>query len=188
MTEVRNLVLYTGWISNSTTATDYFNTTISNTVGTITNNRYTTTWNNVNLRQLMGDTYYNSYSKFAIKFMVGTNNVLNTTVLANSYNKNNSYFVDYYLSGLPFDPSQSQVVINSGVQIGMPTTAGAALGFGIGSFFTDVPQYTFNKPSQDTVNLTINILSTNTQQNIVPATSAEIIGHGIYVFEIKGIL
>lgn len=187
MTEVRNLVLYTGWISNSTTATDYFNTTISNTVGTITNNRYTTTWNNVNLRQLMGDTYYNSYSKFAIKFMVGTNNVLDTTVLANSYNKNNRYFVDYYLSGLQFDPSQSQVVINSGVQIATPTTAGATVGFGHAAF-EDAPQYTFIKPSQETVNLTINILSTNTQQNIVPATSAEIIGHGIYIFEIKGIL
>jgi hypothetical protein len=188
-TEVRNLVLYTAWISNSTTATDYFNTTISNTVGTITNNRYSVTWNNINLRQLMGDTYYNSYSKFSIKILQGNINNLLTTTLANSYKKFNDYCFDIYLSGLNFVPSLGQVLISSGNVISMPTSAGANLGYGVpASRYPTTPEYTFTKPAQDTVNITINILSTNTQQVIVPLTSAEILGHSIYNFEIKGIL
>jgi hypothetical protein len=190
-TEVRNLVLYTGWITNSTTATDYFNTTISNSVGTITNNRYTVTWNNINLRQLMGDTYYNSYSKFSIKFTLGITNNLTTTTLANSYKKYNDYCIDHYLSGLNFDPLQNQVLVVTGSLFTLPTSAGALVGFSAlnyGNTIHNNPEYTFTKPTQDTVNITINILSTNTQQVIVPLTSAEILGHSSYTFEIKGIL
>jgi hypothetical protein len=187
-TEHRNLNLYTGWISSSTNASDYFNTTISNSVGAITNNRYTNTWNNINLRELMGNTYYNSYNKFSIRTKVSTQGVLTTTTLANSYKKNNDYFVDHYLSGLNLNPSQSQVLISSGTVIAPPTTAGAAAGFGVAGFKPSNPEYIFTKPEQDTVNITINIVSTNTQQVIVPVTSAEILGHSLYIFEIKGIL
>ena len=187
-TEVRNLVLYTGWITNSTTATDYFNTTISNSVGTITNNRYTVTWNNINLRELMGNTYYNSYSKFSIKFTLGITNNLTTTTLANSYKKNNDYCIDHYLSGLNFEPSQNQVLVLTGSLFTLPTSAGALVGFSMINQKQSAPEYTFTKPSQDTVNITINILSTNTKQVIVPLTAAEILGHSSYTFEIKGIL
>jgi hypothetical protein len=188
MTEKRNLILSTEWISTSLNAEDYFNTTISNSIGTITNNRYTNTWNNINLRQLMGDTYYNTYSKFGIKINTAVSNNLLTTNLANSYNKSNNYCIDHYLSGLPFDPSVNQVLFASGTNATQPTTAGTSLGFGLGPYSPTNPEYIFSKPAQDTVNLTINIVSTNTQQPIVPLTSAEIIGHSLYVFEIKGIL
>jgi hypothetical protein len=188
MTEKRNLILSTEWISTSLNAADYFNTTITNSVGTITNNRYTNTWNNINLRQLMGNTYYNSYSKFSIKINTAVSNNLLTTNLANSYNKSNNYCIDHYLSGLPFDQSVNQVLFASGTNATQPTTAGTSLGFGLGPYSPTNPEYIFSKPAQDTVNLTINIVSTNTQQPIVPLTSAEIIGHSLYVFEIKGIL
>lgn len=187
MTEKRILVLNTAWISNSLNAADYFNTTISNSVGTITNNRYTNTWNNINLRQLMGDTYYNSYSKFNIKLNAAQTSSLSTLTLANSYNKSNTYCVDHYLSGLTFDPSVSQVLILSGSNILPPTTAGASLGFGV-AYAPQNPSYIFSKPAQDTVNITVNMVSTNTQQPIVPLTSAEIFGHSLIVFEIKGIV
>lgn len=188
MTEKRNLILSTEWISTSLNAEDYFNTTISNSVGTITNNRYTNTWNNINLRQIMGDTYYNTYSKFSIKINTSVSNILLTTYLANSYNRVNKYCVDHYLSGLTFDPSVSQVLFASGSNTLLPVTAGTSLGFGVGPYITINPEYVFSKPAQDTVNLTINTVTTNTQQPIVPLTSAEIIGHSLYVFEIKGIL
>jgi hypothetical protein len=188
MTETRNLVLYTAWISNSTNATDYFNTTISNSVGTITNNRYSVTWNNINLRQLMGNAYYNSYSKFSIKLLRVHLNSLLTTSLANSYRQNNEYCVDLYLSGLNFDPSLGEVLILSGSVISLPFTAGATAGLGSASHRSTNPEYTFTKPTQDTVNMSINVLSTNTQQFINPLTSEEILGHSMYIFEIKGIL
>jgi hypothetical protein len=187
MTEKRILVLNSQWISNSLNAADYFNTTISNSVGTITNNRYTNTWNNINLRQLMGDTYYNSYSKFNIKLNAAQTSTLSTTVLANSYNKSNTYCVDHYLSGLAFDPSVNQVLVLSGSNTLPPTTAGTSLGYGFG-YALQNPSYVFSKPAQDTVNITVNIVSTNTQQPIVPLTSAEIMGHNFFVFEIKGIV
>jgi hypothetical protein len=188
MTEIRNLVLYTSWISNSIDANDYFNTTISNSVGTISNNRNSMTWNNINLRQLMGDTYYNSYNKFSIKISGSTTNVLLTTSLANSYRKSNDYFFDYYLSGLQFDPSLSQVLISSGNLLYPPTTAGALLGYGSATKRDANPEYTFIKPQQDTVNISINLLIANTQQICVPQSSNEILGHSLYNFEIKGIL
>jgi len=185
MAEKRNLILNTEWISNSLNAADYFNTTISNSVGTISNNRYTITWNNINLRQLMGDTYYNTYSKFSIKMNATQTSTLSTTTLATSYNAVNTYYVDHYLSGLTFDPSVNRVLIASGSNVRPP--AGSSLGYGIG-FAPQNPNYIFSKPAQDTVNITINLVTINTQQPIVPLTSAEIFGHSLYVFEIKGIL
>ena len=66
-TETRNLKLKTSWISQSIDANDYFNLTIDNTQGKIENNNESYTWYNVNLRQLMGDSYYNKYSRFDSK-------------------------------------------------------------------------------------------------------------------------
>jgi len=189
MAEPRNLILYTQWISDSTNAADYYNTTISNSVGSISNNRSTNTWNNINLRQLMGDTYYNTYSKFTITSTDIEQNVLNTTYLANTYRRVNDYFSDLYLSGLQFDPSITDALIGTGVALTPPTGAGQTVGFGLTTNKNDTgPIYVFNKPQQDTVNITINRKITSTQQFCIPLSSDEILGHSVYFFEIKGIL
>ena len=189
MAETRNLILYTQWISNSTNAADYYNTTISNSVGSISNNRSTNTWNNINLRQLMGDTYYNTYSKFSITFGMVQKNILNTTYLANTYRRINDYFSDLYLSGLQFDPSINEALIVTGMNFTPPTGAGQTPGFGLITYKNHTgPTYVFNKPQQDTVNITINQKITNTQQFCIPLSSDEIQGHAVYTFEIKGIL
>lgn len=189
MAEPRNLILYTQWISDSTNAADYYNTTISNSVGSISNNRFTNTWNNINLRQLMGDTYYNSYSKFTITVGDSVQNVLNTTYLANTYRRTNDYFFDVYLSGLQFDPSINEALITTGISLSPPTAAGQTIGYGSGFNKNHTgPTYVFNKPQQDTVNITINRKITSTQQFCIPLSSDEILGHSMYTFEIKGIL
>lgn len=189
MAETRNLILYTQWISDSTNAADYYNTTISNSVGSISNNRSTNTWNNINLRQLMGDTYYNTYSKFSITLGISHQNILNTTYLANTYRRINDYYFDLYLSGLQFDPSMNDALISSGFSMSLPVVAGQTLGYGSTIYKNHTgPTYVFNKPQQDTVNITINRKITNTQQFCIPLSSNEILGHSMYFFEIKGIL
>ena len=189
MAETRNLILYTQWISDSTNAADYYNTTISNSVGSISNNRSTNTWNNINLRQLMGETYYNTYSKFTITMGTSHQNILNTTYLANTYRRTNDYFVDLYLTGLQFDPSLNDALITSGFLMSLPVVAGQTLGYGSNIYNNHtVTTYVFNKPQQDTVNITINRKITNTQQFCIPLSSNEILGHSMYFFEIKGIL
>jgi hypothetical protein len=189
MAEPRNLILYTQWISDSTNAADYYNTTISNSVGSISNNRSTNTWNNINLRQLMGDTYYNTYSKFTITVGDSVQNVLNTSYLANTYRRTNDYFFDVYLSGLQFDPSINEALITTGMNLSPPTVAGQTIGYGSGFNKNHTgPTYVFNKPQQDNVNMTVNRKITSTQQFCIPLSSDEILGHSMYTFEIKGIL
>lgn len=189
MAEPRNLILYTQWISDSTNAADYYNTTITNSVGSISNNRATNTWNNINLRQLMGDSYYNSYSKFTITVGSIFQNILNTTSLANTYRRINDYFVDLYLSGLQFDPSLNDALITTGFAVTPPIAAGQTVGYAGSTFKNHTgPTYVFNKPQQDTVNITINQKITNTQQFCIPLSINEIQGHAMYTFEIKGIL
>jgi hypothetical protein len=137
----------------------------------------------------MGDTYYNTYSRFSITLGICHQNILNTTYLANTYRRINDYFVDLYLSGLQFDPSLNDVLISSGFVVTPPTVAGQTLGFGSTNYKNHTgPTYVFNKPQQDTVNITINQKITNTQQLRIPLSSNEIQGHSMYFFEIKGIL
>jgi hypothetical protein len=137
----------------------------------------------------MGDTYYNTYSKFTITLGISHQNILNTTYLANTYRRVNDYFVDLYLSGLQFDPSINNALISSGFGLTPPTGAGETIGFGSSNYKNHMgPTYVFNKPQQDTVNITINQKITNTQQFCIPLSSNEIQGHSMYFFEIKGIL
>ena len=52
--ETATLILNTFDINPSQTAADYYNQTIDNQYGTITNNRCNITWKNINMRQLLG--------------------------------------------------------------------------------------------------------------------------------------
>ena len=55
--ESTTLILNTFDISTSTTASDFYNTTLDNQYGTIANNRCTLTWKNINMRRVLGEMY-----------------------------------------------------------------------------------------------------------------------------------
>ena len=55
--ESTTLILNTFDISTSTTASDFYNTTVDNQYGTIANNRCTLTWKNINMRRVLGEMY-----------------------------------------------------------------------------------------------------------------------------------
>jgi hypothetical protein len=77
----------------------------------------------------------------------------------------------------------------TGMNLSPPTVAGQSTGVGSGINKNHTgPTYVFNKPQQDTVNLTTNRKITSTQQLCIPLSSDEILGHSMYFFEIKGIL
>ena len=61
--ETATLILNTFDISSSISTTDYYNATIDNQFGTISNNRCNITWKNINLRNLLG-TIYDKYETF----------------------------------------------------------------------------------------------------------------------------
>ena len=57
------LILNTLDINSSATALDYYNKTIDNQYGTITNNRCNLTWKSINMRQVLGE-MYDKYETF----------------------------------------------------------------------------------------------------------------------------
>ena len=61
--ETATLVLNTFDISTSVLATDYYNKTVDNQYGTISNNRCTLTWKNVDMRKVLGE-MYDKYETF----------------------------------------------------------------------------------------------------------------------------
>ncbi len=65
MTESISLALKTFDINSSDTQADYYNVTVTTNKGKVFNSRTGYTWNNVNIRNLLGD-WYNKYDKFNI--------------------------------------------------------------------------------------------------------------------------
>ena len=61
--EIATLILNTFDISSSFDVDAYYNTTVDNQYGTISNNRCNLTWKNINLRNLLG-TIYDRYETF----------------------------------------------------------------------------------------------------------------------------
>ena len=63
--ECVNLNLKTTQINSSTTHADYYNKTVTTNAGQVSNNRQSYTWNNVNMRCILGD-MYDKYDRFNI--------------------------------------------------------------------------------------------------------------------------
>ena len=61
--EIACLILNTFDINPSNTPAHYYNITIDNQYGTITNNKCNLTWKNINMRQILG-TMYDKYETF----------------------------------------------------------------------------------------------------------------------------
>jgi hypothetical protein len=188
--ETRKLVLNTRDISSSTVADNYFNTTVTTSAGTVENNRYTHTWN-INIRSIMGDEFYNRYSKFSIKLKEFVNDGLFTTTQDASQNL--SLYWEVYneckLSGIQFDPlPYENGATSNSATMGLLTRRFPAsnpcyhnLVNGNGS------TYTFSKTT-DTVPVKIDLPNLFDDGYFAPATNAILFGHLTFVFEIRGVL
>jgi hypothetical protein len=199
--EIRTLVLRSYDINSSNSAATYFSATgapVVTPAGTVADNRMTMTWNNVNLRQMMGDTFYNKFDKFHIRlntFMIGQNptSVIATQTVATA----DARSVDIYMLGLPWDPapynqgsstkSAGRVQIMSTVLPILPTTAGLGVGQSINYGYGQSPSHTFSKTA-DSPTITIQMVTASTQTAYIPASNVLLYGHCDFIFEIHGLV
>ena len=177
-TEFRYLTLKSTDINMSNNASDYFNTTVENSVGIVTQNRRSITWKNINLLKFLGDEYYNKYNNFSIRLV--SRGVGLTPISAGGLQQ----FVVFYLSGLSFVPSTPSVKIET-------RTSNSYLNYNITNIenfaSNENAAYTFNKPSSE-VNITMNILNSSDLQFYQPTLLTQLLGHSVYTFEIRGIV
>ena len=178
-TDFRYLTLKSTDINMSNNASDYFNTTVENSVGIVTQNRRSITWKNINLLNFMGDEFFNKYSKFSIRLVsrgVGLSQTTTTTIV--------DQMVVFYLSGLSFVPSTPSVKIDTrsssvNLRSDQPT---------IENYLpNENAVYTFNKPSTE-VNLKMDILKSSNLLFSQPTLATQLLGHSVYTFEFKGVL
>ena len=98
--ETATLILNTFDISQVVNVpTFFYNRTVDNAYGTITNNRCTLTWKNVNMKKVLGEMYDN-YETFNIKLYQITQTT--TMIISSSAISPLSSLVDVRISGLPF--------------------------------------------------------------------------------------
>lgn len=193
--ETRTIVLKTIDILASNIGDDYFNTVVSNTKGIIENNRQSFTWH-INLRESLGNDFFNKYSRFSIQFVAYGDNPLSTTIIDpnDTLMQHRVRLVNMYLSGLNFDPapyingaSSNSALIRTVGANSYPPTAGLSNGSTHISNRYD-PTYYFTKPAQDTVSLRIDIRLNFNDQPYQPPTSAQVYGHRVFGFKIAGIV
>ena len=178
--ESRNLILKTTDISFSNNPTDYFNTTLTSTNGTVDQNRQSTTWTDINLRTLMGNEFYNRYSQFEIKLSYLSIGQTTTGLMTDT---SDIATKKIYLSGLSFSTGESEVLLTTTI-VNLPTTTP---GIGATTVQTCLSSNFFNKTTE-TVNITINVRLNSTNQYYQPATSNLLYGHSEYLFEIYGVI
>lgn len=195
--EIRNIVLRSYDINASNTITDYWNLTVTTPAGIVTDNRTTMTWNNVNLRQMMGDAFYNKFNKFHIRLNTFYQGQTPQSFVSNNNPSQNARSVDIYMSGLAFDPapynqgsstkSAGRVQIGSSILPQLGTTIGLGVGAVTNYAYGQSPSFTFSKIA-DSPTITIQIVMANSQVAYVPPIAAErSYGHTEFNFEIHGI-
>jgi len=162
-------------------------------MGKIENNNETYTWYNINLRQVMGDAYYNKYNKFSITSVLMQPTFLQTSYNVIGMNSNsdmyNNSMIEYRMYGLRFDPSVNSVLIQTAVDPMFPQDS-TGTGFKTTPAVERVlnPTYYFSKPAtSDTVDIKIDRIVLNTQANRVINDNNDLIGHSVFLFEIIGI-
>lgn len=187
--ETRTFKLSSYDISPSNNLADYYKNTVTTQYGTVADNRMSLTWNNVNLQQIVGNDFYNSYNRFTIKLVnqswYGTpTSDSGTTYSAQNYQ---DQFVNVYLKGLPFYPpvynSPDGALVNTLDTGILSTTVGGTVGR---SNVSNSINRSFLKTS--TASISINIRCVGTEQPYSPAdVSTYLWGHSVYHFEIAGI-
>ena len=188
--DARYLILKSTDIQMSNNPSHYFNTTIDNSYGIVTENRRSITWKNVDLQKVMGDEYFNKYSRFKIRLVTNAIGVtFESQISISTIESEHMRNVLIYLSGFSFIPSVSKVLITPAIfnklpNIGLKGTSAPSI-----QTFATIDNnlaYTINRPTTP-VNLKIDILNFNDELFYQPAASSSLYGHSEYVFEILGI-
>jgi len=179
LSENRNLILRTTDISFSNNPVNYFNTTVSSSAGSVSQNRQSTQWTNINLRTLMGNEFYNRYSQFELKLVQMT--IGQTTTGRVTETTTDMVTRKVYLSGLP---GLSEVLLTT-VAVNLPPTSA---GIGPITIQSGSSSAIFNKQVSETVNLTINVKLNSTNDFYQPTTSNLLYGHSQFMFEIYGVV
>ena len=173
MTENICLVLKTSDINSVDTQATYYNQTISNEKGKIFDNRTGYTWNNVNMKNLLGD-WYNKYDKFNICLVSVTQSYQSTQPIGVCN------VVAVKMSGLQWLSSYDQATGNDtgSVLIGVRN-------FNQNDDFSSANFITFRKGQQIT-NITINLDCLQNDKTLVPNADSTF-GHMIFLFNITPI-
>jgi hypothetical protein len=181
MSQTVNLVLKTTQISSDNTFANYYNQTVTTQYGSISNNRSSFKWNNINLRTLLGD-MFDKYERFNIclNFIGGAA----TGTVAEGGPDNRCFQIK--LSGLPFLSSYNvPTIANTGVVhlqvIQIPLTSNTTW---VNNFIGS-QMYTFAK--QEQVNISIDLTTVVSDSIYIPASQSTMIGHCIFSFSIYGV-
>lgn len=153
--ECVNFTLKTSDINTSVTYADYDNT-VNTSNGIIKNKRTDYTWNNVNIRNIIGNTLYNKYDRFNLCLnsfsMSKRGTVLDT-------DDNNTFYVK--MSGLGWVSSYDQATKNNSTyQIIKMIKVNAAGNGSDSQQFYDKVYFTFSKSAENCdINIKLNLLS-----------------------------
>ena len=172
MTESICLVLKTFDINASDVQTNYYNTIVTTDKGKIFNSRTGYTWNNVNLKNLLGDEWYNKYDKFNICLVSLTQSYLANQPIAACN------VVSVKMSGLQWLSSYDQSTGNDtgSVVVGVRN-------FNQNDDLSNTNYITFRKGQQIT-NITINLDCLQNDNTLVPNVQSTF-GHMIFLFTIS---
>ena len=174
MTESISLALKTFDINSSDTQADYYNTIVTTNKGKVFNDRTGYTWNNVNMRNLLGD-WYNKYDKFNI-CLVSIAQSYQSTQTVESCN-----VVAIKMNGLQWLSSYDQASGNN--------TGNVVIG--VKNFNQDNDDFlssnyiTFRKGQQIT-NITITLDCLQNDKTLIPDADSTF-GHMIFLFNITPI-
>jgi hypothetical protein len=181
MSETVNLVLKTTSISIDNTVANYFNQTVTNNIGTIAQNRSSITWNNINLKNLLGE-MYDRYERFniSLNFMCGARTGIATEAIADY----RTFYVR--MRGLNFTSSYDQKtgnndnsVILTSLRIPTPSNSVWDLANITTTYFTFI--------KQETVNINIDLINVFSDTYYVPSFVNAMIGHFELGLTITGI-
>jgi hypothetical protein len=194
--ETRVLFLKSYDINTSNAGATYYSATgdpVQTEQGIVANNRYSLTWFNVNIRQALGNTYYEKYNKFHIRLNSFWTGQISTGVAPSGPGvAQDIRSVDIYLHGLAFEPTPyaQSVASKTSNKVFMANVLLPVLGFGnpgVVYNFGDgaTPSYTFSKTA-DNINLGINMVQATSQTAFIPGANTELYGHSTFCFEIHG--
>lgn len=177
-----NLVLKTTDISPSNTTSDYYNNTVSTTIGTISNSRLSFTWKNINMKILLGE-LFEKYEKFqiALIYASGASNGTTTETIPNKR------MLQVKLSGLPF--LSATYTQNKGLNTN--TSIVSVIQIPVDATVTwqsknNIPQYfTFTKQTMMDFNIDLHTIVDDASPIIT--TINQMIGHCLFSFEIIGV-
>jgi len=179
MSESINFVLKTTDISSDNNTATYYGLTVTNNIGSVGKNRTSLTWNNVNLRMLLGE-MYDRYDKFnlSLNFVAGAKSgTVNETNI-------DTRLLNVRLRGLNFTSSYNQPSGNNNNSIVLTTLQLPTNTTPWANNYLTQQYFTFQK--QETATITIDLLSVVTDANAIPTADTMMLGHTVYGFNIYG--